>query len=224
TPVEGCVHWVGDVVHCHLIRFRMDQLRQFVHAVVADARRMLFRDLLGGGLMGEGEEEEGVDYEAPIPRVDWGWVDNPTEKAVGWSFLKDNRNRFEVEGEQWLIRRILHRGRLRSRFTQMRANAPHWTKQAIEQYERHAERFLEKLIIAIHLSGGQPARAPELLSIRHRNTAQRGGGQEHLPRPGARCLRHPIPQRFRDQRQAEADSAGAAPRGRRAPEFPMIPE
>ncbi|RTE68285.1 hypothetical protein BHE90_017338, partial [Fusarium euwallaceae] len=145
TPVEGRVHWVGDVVHYESMRLSMDQLRQLVHAVVADARRILFRDLLlAGGLLAEGEE--GVD-EAPIPRIDWGWVDNPTEKAAGWSFLKDIRNRFEVEGEQWLIRRILHNGRLRSRFTQLRANVPRWTKRAIDQYERHAERFLEKLLI-----------------------------------------------------------------------------
>jgi hypothetical protein len=31
-------------------------------------------------------------------------------------------------------------------------------------------RFKEKLAVAIHVTGGQPARAPELLSVQHVNT------------------------------------------------------
>ncbi|KAJ6082793.1 hypothetical protein N7467_006928 [Penicillium canescens] len=45
---------------------------------------------------------------------------------------------------------------------------------AIDVYLQRVAYFREKLAIAIHVSGGQPARAPELLSIRHCNTDSGG--------------------------------------------------
>ncbi|CAG8283084.1 unnamed protein product [Penicillium salamii] len=45
---------------------------------------------------------------------------------------------------------------------------------AIDSYLQRVVRFREKLCIALHVSGGQPARAPELLSIRHQNTDSGG--------------------------------------------------
>jgi hypothetical protein len=45
---------------------------------------------------------------------------------------------------------------------------------AIEVYLQRVAYFREKLAIAIHVSGGQPARAPELLSVRHCNTDSGG--------------------------------------------------
>jgi hypothetical protein len=45
---------------------------------------------------------------------------------------------------------------------------------AINVYLQRVAYFREKLAIAIHVSGGQPARAPELLSIRHCNTDSGG--------------------------------------------------
>jgi hypothetical protein len=41
---------------------------------------------------------------------------------------------------------------------------------AIDQYLNRVVEFGEKLSVAIHVTSGQPARAPELLSLRHRNT------------------------------------------------------
>ena len=34
--------------------------------------------------------------------------------------------------------------------------------------------FREKLAVLMHISSGQPARGPELLSVRHSNTVQGG--------------------------------------------------
>jgi hypothetical protein len=42
---------------------------------------------------------------------------------------------------------------------------------AIDQYMTRVVEFREKLSVAIHICSGQPARAPELLSLRHQNTA-----------------------------------------------------
>jgi hypothetical protein len=39
----------------------------------------------------------------------------------------------------------------------------------VRRHLRHIERFLELLCLAVHIAGGQPARGPELLSVRWRN-------------------------------------------------------
>jgi len=43
-----------------------------------------------------------------------------------------------------------------------------------EQYKRRIERFLELLLVLIHLCGGQPSRAPEILRLRWKNTGNGG--------------------------------------------------
>jgi hypothetical protein len=45
---------------------------------------------------------------------------------------------------------------------------------AVAAYQCHVERFQELLWILMHLCSGQPARAPELLGIRWKNTAYSG--------------------------------------------------
>ena len=45
-----------------------------------------------------------------------------------------------------------------------------WRAKKVQRYLQHLARFLELLCLAVHLTGGQPARGPELLSIRWRNS------------------------------------------------------
>jgi superfamily II DNA helicase RecQ len=44
-----------------------------------------------------------------------------------------------------------------------------WRPQEVRRHLRHIERFLDLLSLAVHIAGGQPARGPELLSVRWRN-------------------------------------------------------
>ena len=44
-----------------------------------------------------------------------------------------------------------------------------WRPQEVRRHLRHIQHFLELLSLAVHVTGGQPARGPELLSIRWRN-------------------------------------------------------
>ncbi|KAI0615940.1 hypothetical protein TUN199_12091, partial [Pyrenophora tritici-repentis] len=43
-----------------------------------------------------------------------------------------------------------------------------------ERYMDRVVEFREKLAVLMHMTGGQPARGPELLSVRHSNTVQGG--------------------------------------------------
>jgi len=42
----------------------------------------------------------------------------------------------------------------------------------VRAYTRRVVAFREKLLVLVHLTGGQPARGTEILSVRHRNTVK----------------------------------------------------
>lgn len=46
--------------------------------------------------------------------------------------------------------------------------------QEVERYIDRVVAFQEKLIVLTHMAGGQPARGPEIMSIRHSNTVKGG--------------------------------------------------
>jgi hypothetical protein len=47
-----------------------------------------------------------------------------------------------------------------------------WKRPAVAKYFGQVDRFLERLLLIVHLTSGQPARATELLSLQHVNTPQ----------------------------------------------------
>src|SRR6187402_3553284 len=147
-----------------------------VHGLVAETRQTLITDLLMLELDPYGEVKG-----QRLPPTNWArMTDNFTEQQVGWSFLKDSRNRFDIEGvdgRKWLARRVVSESTLATRFIQGGGRgdeAIRWKKEAIEQYQRTKERFQELLLVLKHFSGGQAARAWEIIGIRHRNTSNGG--------------------------------------------------
>jgi hypothetical protein len=50
-------------------------------------------------------------------------VDNPSESRVGWSFLDDERSKFDVDGEWWLYKRMFQEQRLRMQFIDENADS-----------------------------------------------------------------------------------------------------
>jgi hypothetical protein len=61
---------------------------------------------------------------------------------------------------------------LRAEFLEIQQPSPKikWKIPAVQAYLRDRDRFLELLLLLCHLTGGQPARGTEILSLRHRNT------------------------------------------------------
>src|SRR6266536_867970 len=98
-------------------------------------------------------------------------VDQPSETKVGWSFLDDERNQFAACKQWWLYERMYKEDGLREHFMDQ---AGRLKKKAVTAYQRYVERFQELLWVLMHLCGGQPARAPELLGMRWKNTAYGG--------------------------------------------------
>jgi hypothetical protein len=85
--------------------------------------------------------------------------------------LKDHRTRMPVEGDKWLFERVGQDASIRSRFIKPGTQSG-VDRQAVERYMDRVVEFREKLAVLMHIAGGQPARGPELLSVRHSNTVK----------------------------------------------------
>ena len=167
ATAPGHVSWTdGQTLGYKSLAFSMDQFRQTVHELRIAARRALFEDLLFA--------EEGGE----VPEVPWARMyDDPVNGQVGWNFIRDQRTRWPVDGGEWLFRRIQNTATLRAQFARP-ASDTGIDHERFRDYMRQVIRFRGMLLILMHLSGGQPARGPEILSVRHRNTTQ--GGHRNL--------------------------------------------
>lgn len=171
TTAEGVLEWEGSRVLYQQIRFNMEQLRGMVHGLVEESRRDLM-ELLMLKMNAEGEVRAGE-----LPPIDWEKLsDNASEEKIGWSFLNDIQNKFSVDGKWWLLKRVSQERELQEEwFEGHRDDRDHpYRIEAVMEYQRKVEAFQEKLLLILHMVGGQPARATELIGMRYANTKQGG--------------------------------------------------
>ncbi|TKA55481.1 hypothetical protein B0A49_13343, partial [Cryomyces minteri] len=142
TTSTGNVDWIGDQILFKNMQFGMAEFRSMVHGLVAETRRMLMEDLL----FDKQGKDDGV-------------------------FLQDQRSQLPVNGQMWLFDRVGQDEATQATFirpgTGMVAD-----RKGIEGYMSQMVEYREKLLVLMHITGGQPARSPEILSIRHSNTAK----------------------------------------------------
>ncbi|GME30708.1 putative DNA helicase protein, partial [Neofusicoccum parvum] len=169
TTTKGHVGWNGQEQLLYQgIQFTMAKFRGMVHGLLNDARQLLLQELLFGH---SHKKEHG---EIDVPAVPWDSIrDNPAEERRGWSFLQDQRTRLPADGNTWLFNRIMGITAVRKRFTRKNTSSG-ISRQAVDAYAAQVAEFREKLLLLMHITGGQPARGPEILSIRHSNTAKGG--------------------------------------------------
>jgi hypothetical protein len=181
TAADGTVDWVGDKVLCGTSSFTMGQLRGMVQGLLVRTRRLLLKELMLLEVEGAGR----------LPAIRWEAIfDNPAELKDGWSFLQDGRNRWDVDGKQWLHERIADEDGLRQQFIgggdgessssgdgngDGNEQRPVWKADRLKSYAKALDRFRGYLLVLVHVTGGQPGRATELLSIRHANGRDKSG-------------------------------------------------
>jgi RecQ family ATP-dependent DNA helicase len=165
TTSSGNVDWDGNILLYKSLQLRVPAFRSMIHGLVDETRRILIEDLM---LMGKGSEQN------CIPPIPWSSLrDNPADSRTGWNFLKDQRTKWPVRGDNWLRDRIKADVNLQRHF-----KLPHQPNRTntkgIAMYMERLAEFREKLLVLMHITGGQPARAPEILSICHSNTIKGG--------------------------------------------------
>ena len=71
-----------------------------------------------------------------------------------------------------MLDRVLEADVLRAKFIELRKKDSKvlWKVTAAKKYISKIESFLERLLLLVHITAGQPARGTEILSLRHCNT------------------------------------------------------
>lgn len=198
TSLVADVQWNGEQVRFSKTSFTITQLIDLVRSLTLELHYTMRQLLLveGGGSEG-GRKEEGKEkgegrgkgkrkrgggeetVEAvrtpvpiPIPTPDLSALeDDAGNVGIDYTFLTDVRNKGILDGQSnWVLDRILGNPALRTEWLQGTDLRP----QAVTQYGKLMEQFRTKLLLLMHLTGGQPARSTEILSIRHRNTSYGG--------------------------------------------------
>ncbi|KAF1922122.1 uncharacterized protein M421DRAFT_79517, partial [Didymella exigua CBS 183.55] len=144
--------------------------------VVAEAERLLWEELLW---VGRKEDRPAVELSTI--------QDDITVVRRGASFLPPSRLQ---QGRQWTLARLAslpaaqklyhphvqaaagqgqEQGQEQEQEGGSSPGPVRWRERRVRQFVRQIERFLELLCLAVHVTGGQPARGPELLSVRWRN-------------------------------------------------------
>lgn len=141
-------------------RLTMAGLRQLVQTELE-----MTRDQLAELLLVHPDE----DREAVVPFISLrSLLDNPSESTPGWSFIQHKDNTVLHKHEKWLLSRVLDNDWLRKDFFHHHAGAK-WRHDIIRRYLADVDSFLERLLSLVHITGGQPARGTELLSIQYCN-------------------------------------------------------
>lgn len=157
TTAEGYINWIShDELSYQHLTFSLGDLRACVHGLTSATAQILLDELL-------------LCEESQVPSIPWDSIkEDPNQSAARYSFLQDPRTKWPVDGEQWLLQHVVTTKDLQRRFFDHKEKQ--WRLNAIKRYLRSVVRFREKLAVLVHMTAGQPARAPELLSLRHRNT------------------------------------------------------
>lgn len=141
----------------------MADFRGMVHGLVASTAEILDEHLLFG-------------LKEQLPAFDWSELrDDPSNATPGWSFLKDERNHTLSQVDPWwLHERIGERVDLMKRFSSSGGGevAFRWNPRTVKVFQSSMRNFQKRLMVLMHITGGQPARGPELLSLRHSNTVK----------------------------------------------------
>lgn len=83
-----------------------------VDQVIANTRLRLLRDIMIIPV----DMHSNIN-KSQVPSIYWDTLrDDMGNQEIGWSFLKDPRNRFSVDGQQWLFRQLLSKPSVRPQF------------------------------------------------------------------------------------------------------------
>ncbi|EED20833.1 conserved hypothetical protein [Talaromyces stipitatus ATCC 10500] len=126
----------------------MESFRHFIQTEIRQAQQSLETLFL----LHDEETREDVVPIIPLSRL----KDDPTESRCGWNFLQDVQNTEALpNGQRWLLNYVLK---------------TEWLQEEFLDIQQPSHQFLELLLLLCHITGGQPARGTEILSLRHHNT------------------------------------------------------
>ena len=140
---------------------RMDQIPTLLKSEYDECRRILYDDLMFG-------------LKDLHQMHAWALKDNPAVAVVGWDLTQHPDNVHLLRGsDRALLSAIERSPQLCRTFVaedSLSSTKFVWRESALASYELAVQAFLQRLCVLIHVSGGQPLREPEFLSMTWRNT------------------------------------------------------
>ncbi|KAF4546948.1 Orsellinic acid-like protein [Elsinoe fawcettii] len=132
----------------------MNRFKAMIDKVIMQAETTLWYNLMW--------EDAGSSsrFEVPLEDIE----DDVTFSKRGYSFV-DNKTNGLTDGRTWMLEKMLKSVRGRSLWRKDYT----WDIRRVKGYLQAVETFLRSLLFAVHVSGGQPARGPEITSLRFKN-------------------------------------------------------
>jgi len=166
--VAGHIRWSEDgsqVWYKEDTSFRMDHFKAFIQSQVKTRWEQLDNLLMPA----PGELMEGTRPGFSLRNL----KDDTTNREPGWNFLHLPTNKEQlVDASRWLLLRVLSSAKLREEFCRTDhdcAGSTKWSTQTANAYLNRVDAFLERLLLLIHITCGQPARGTELLTLCYSN-------------------------------------------------------
>jgi len=140
-----CIQVFGTKVHLH-------QLKQFIHAIIAEAEELFANLMLGQTL------------EVDLSRI----KDSMVNKDAGFSFLSIVDNELQ-DGAMTMLNHINDMD-IDDERNLIHGPTGSWHSERVKAYMATKKRFLELMMLIFHMTGGMPARGTEIGSIKFRNS------------------------------------------------------
>jgi hypothetical protein len=137
----------------------IQEFREFIRSLILDAQKIMIEVLL----FGDGKWLEGLDL--------YSMADNPNVSNIEYSFIVELDGGIK-EGRRRMMERLRSEpGRWEKWMHSKKGEEGgiEFTEQMVREYERERRRFLEMMMVLIHVTGGQPGRGTELTSLRYVN-------------------------------------------------------
>lgn len=148
----GMIDWPSeDVMTLHGKRIYMSRFKKMVHNGIAQAEHILWEELMWCGWQER--------FEVPLDTLE----DDVTFTKRGFSFTSKKSNKLD-NGRGWMLAQATKTEGGRK----LRKDGE-WQRYKVGQYLKTFDKFRELLLFLVHLTGGQPARGPEITSLRFKN-------------------------------------------------------
>ena len=131
----------------------VSKFKQMARDLVTEAEEMLWKDLLW-------KEERDERFVLKLDKI----MDDVTFTNRGWSFVHRKENGLD-NGLEWMLEQVMQTAEGR----RLRLRDGRWKFAPVKRYVRLVKRFLERLLLACHVTSGQPGRGTEITTIRRVN-------------------------------------------------------
>jgi len=131
----------------------ISKFKQMARDLVTEAEDMLWKNLLW-------KEERDERFVLKLDTI----VDDVTFSTRGWSFVNRKENGLD-NGLEWMLDQVMQTEEGR----RLRSRDGRWKIAPVKRYVRSVKRFLERLLLACHVTSGQPGRGTEITTIRRVN-------------------------------------------------------